>query len=106
MAEDKKDKLVNFLNRRAFDPVLNASESNYSGTEREKLKDAKEATRAEKERYAHYGSAAEVRRIFEDDLSSDPAQKVQRELKQLNLPTLPEIKDDFLDLCERENIQA
>jgi hypothetical protein len=106
MAEEKKDKLVNFLNRRAFDPVLDASESDYSGAKKDKLKDVQQSTRAEKERFANYGSAAEVRRMFEDDLSSEPAKKVQRELKDLDLPTLPDVKEDFLELCERENVHA
>lgn len=42
--------------------------------------------------------------MFEDDLNSEPAKKIHRELKALNLPTLNDVKDDFLQLCKNEHV--
>lgn len=39
--------------------------------------------------------------MFLDDLSSEPGKPVDRELDDLGLPKLPDMKeDDFLKLCE------
>lgn len=37
---------------------------------------------------------------FLSDVRSDAAKKVDKELRHLHLPTLPEIKDDFMKLCD------
>lgn len=95
-----KGKLVNFLDRKAFDPVLNASADDYSQSKQDKLKHAKNATRRARDRYHNdYRSAEAVRDNFHNDLSSDEAKKVDRELRELNLPTLQSVQGDFDKLC-------
>ncbi|HYZ63161.1 MAG TPA: hypothetical protein VE650_11965 [Acetobacteraceae bacterium] len=90
MAQDKKKELVDFLERKAFDPVLHAKNGDKAT-----LEHVQQATRAEIERYRNYGSAEEVVTNFKRDLHSSAAKKVHAELKQLGLPTLNDIRDEF-----------
>jgi hypothetical protein len=94
MSSDKKQ-LFNFLDERAFKPVLDADPDDYSGDKRKKLEDVQRATRSERKRYENYGSGQELYRMFEDDLNSEPAQQIHRELKDLGLPTLNDIRGEF-----------
>ena len=68
----QKDELVEFLDRKVFDPVLRASESGKSDEQKAKLEHLKDKTRTEKQRYHDYEDAAKVKRMFRDDLSSAP----------------------------------
>lgn len=108
MAEkgDAQEKLLDFLDKKAFDPVLRASADKYGNeSEKKKLKDAKQSTEDTKKRYhKEYGTAEEVLKRFKDDLSSEPAKKVQKELKDLGLPTLPDLRDEFEKLADRMGV--
>ncbi|OHB37988.1 MAG: hypothetical protein A2882_06090 [Phenylobacterium sp. RIFCSPHIGHO2_01_FULL_70_10] len=95
MADSAKEKLVDFLKERAFDPVLDASPEGRSDTEKEKLEHVQRATRSEIDRFEGYDSAHEVVVNFKRDLDSEPAKRVHRELKDLGLPTLNDIAGDF-----------
>lgn len=102
MAADQnaRERLVQFLDEKAFDPILRARPNRYSGNDREKLEHVKGATERTKQRYHHdYTSAAEFCARFREDLSSSSAQRVQRELEQLGLPTLHDIEDQVEALC-------
>ena len=92
---DQKSTLVNFLVRKAFDPVLHARPDGRSDADRKTLEHVQQATRAEIERYRGYGSAAEVVTNFKRDLHSSAAKKVHAELKRLGLPTINDIRDEF-----------
>jgi len=94
-----KQELINFLNKRVFDPILNASPSDYSDADQKKLKDVQDRTRSEKDRFHHYSSASEVIDNYKSDLHSSTAKRVNRELEQLKLPTLPSVKDEFLEVA-------
>lgn len=97
MAEqDARDELVEFLERKAFDPVLDASADDYDENwKKEWLRDVQEATRAEVERFREQGSVAGVIDEYKGDLNSEPAKKVHRRLHELDLPTLNDIEDEF-----------
>jgi hypothetical protein len=95
MADRNKDELVQFLEERAFRPVLNARPSGRSEADRRKLEHVKKATRAEIERFHHYGSAKEVLTNFRRDLDSAPAKRVHAELRSLGLPTIHDVRDEF-----------
>lgn len=43
---------------------------------------------------------------FKRDLDSEPARKVHRELKDLGLPTIVDIKDEFLKLADELHVGA
>lgn len=95
MADSRKDQLARFLEERAFKPVLNAKPKGRSEAERKKLEHVQKATRAEIERFHHYGSAQEVLTNFRRDLDSQPAKRVHAELRSLGLPTIHDIRDEF-----------
>ena len=90
-----KDELVRFLDERVFDRVLQASPNDYRGREQDDLKYVQDRTRTEKERYHHYSSADEVVRMYKDDLHSENARPVNNKLKQLGLPRLSDVRDEF-----------
>jgi hypothetical protein len=100
MAYSKKE-LLHFLESKAFDPILNTKPDRYSHSDREALEHVQRATQAEKERYQSYSTAEEVRQRLLEDVSSSAAEKVNRELDRLKLPKLPDLKDEFLELCQR-----
>ena len=95
MADRKKDELVHFLEERAFKPVLNANPKGRPGAEQKKLEHVQKATRAEIERFHNYGSAHEVVANFRRDLVSEPAKRIQAELRSLGLPTVHDVRDEF-----------
>lgn len=108
MAEkSKKKQLVEFLEEKAFEPVIKTRGTNYKGDpEKKMLEHVKRSTRAEEKRYREqYRTASEVKQRFFDDLTSRPAKKVDEELKQLGLPRLPDMKDEFLHLCDRIGVK-
>jgi hypothetical protein len=104
MAESAKDKLVRFLDQRAFAPVLKAKAERYSDNDKRKLEDVQQRTRTEMDRFHHYGSAEDVVVNFKRDLDSEPAKKVHRELESLGLPTIVAIKDEFLNLARELHV--
>ena len=106
MAETAKDKLIEFLESRAFDPVLKAKPEHYPEPRRGKLLDVQRRTRLEVERFHRYGSAREVVLNFLRDLDSEPAERVHRELKALGLPTLNDIEDEFLKFADDLHVKA
>lgn len=90
-----KQELVHFLEQRVFDPILKASPDRYSGKQKDDLKYVQDRTRSEKERYENYGSADEVVRMYKDDLNSENAKPVNAKLKELGLPRLVDVRDEF-----------
>ena len=105
--QDKREKLLDFLDRRAFDPVLEASPDDYNENDRKKLKDIKAKTQSTKKRYhQNYDTAKEVVDNFKADLSSEAAEKVHDDLRDLGLPTLNEIKGDFDKLAKNLGVEG
>ncbi len=100
MEEAAKDRLVRWLERRAFAPVLRADPKSYSEDKRDKLKRVQDKTRTERARFRRYDSAHDVVVNFRRDLDSAPARKVHRDLEDLGLPTLNALKDEFDRLAD------
>ena len=102
MADDKKKQLLDFIDKKAFDVVLNANLEKYDKGDRKKLEDIQRKTKNEKDQFHNdYKNAKEVKNGFLSDVRSDAAQKLDKELRHLHLPTLPQIKDDFMKLCDK-----
>ena len=99
-AAEAKRKLVGFLEERAFRPVLRADPGKYAENQREKLKYVQRRTETEIERFHNYGSASEVVTNFRRDLNSEPAKKVHRDLSDLGLPTLNDVRLEFEKLAD------
>ncbi len=95
---NKRD-LLRFLDERVFDPILKTSPDRYKQTDQMKLQDVQDRTRSERDRFRHYGSAREIVDNYKSDLHSSTAKRVNRELEQLKLPTLPSVERDFMELA-------
>jgi len=96
---DARQKLVTFLDQKAFRPVLEADHSAYPDSQRRKLADVQRRTETEIARFQNYGSAQEVMTNFRRDLHSDAAEKVHRVLKELGLPTVNDVRPEFEKLA-------
>ncbi len=98
-SSDARQKLIRFLEQKAFEPVLHAKSGQYPESKRDKLRDAQRRTEAEIERFQNYSSAEDVVVNFKRDLNSQAAEKVHRELKELGLPTINDIRSEFEQLA-------
>jgi hypothetical protein len=94
-----KRKLVEFLDEKAFQPVLDVDPDDYPADKQSELKDVQRATKSERERFQGYDSAKEVVEMYQDDLDSDEAKEVHRQLQDLGLPTIVDIRDEFEHLA-------
>lgn len=100
--EEKRKKLIRFLDRKAFDPVLRKSEDDFNRrSEKEKLRILKNDTEQKKQIFHNkYHSPVEVKQNYLSYLNSDDVKRVSRKLEDLGLPQLSSIKDEFLELCQ------
>jgi hypothetical protein len=100
-----KDKLMDFLMEKAFDPVMNASPEDYdSDSKKEKLKEVQEKTRREIDRFREREDAAGVIDEFKGDMNSEPAEETTRMLRSLDLPALQDLEDEFRTKVEELGI--
>src|SRR4051794_25210306 len=94
---EKREKLLRFLDQHAFDPILERSPNEFSGAAKTKFQEVRRSTESEQKRFHdHYKTAREVRDNYLSDLSSHTGEKKSRELKELGLPTMPQFKEEFL----------
>jgi hypothetical protein len=101
MSSDAKNQLVDFLNRKVFEPILGTGPDEYSSpSDKQKLDRVQRAARFEQRRYESERSAEEVRNHFLRELPTEAALSVEADLRHLGLPALSEIKEEFLSLCE------
>ena len=105
--QNAREELLRFLDQKAFDPILRASEERAdSDPERQKLEHVKRATERTKQRYHRdYTSAREVHDRYLDDLSSEAAQSVNRDLEALDLPQMGDFRDEFQQLSKRLGVR-
>lgn len=94
-----KAELLKFLDNKVFNPILRATPEGYSETDRRKLQDVQDRTKSEQDRFHHYRSAQEIIDNYKSDLHSSTAKRINSELEQLKLPTLPSVERDFLKLA-------
>lgn len=94
-----KQELLHFLDQHVFNPILKASSKGHGEADARKLKDVQDRTRSERERFHHYSSAEEIIKNYKSDLHSKAAERVNRELEALKLPTLPSVKEEFLKVA-------
>jgi hypothetical protein len=98
-----KAELLRFLDSRVFNPILRAKENDYREPDQKALADVQGSTKSEKERFHGYRSAQELRDNYMADLHSETAKRINKELKRLNLPRLPDVKEEFLALADGQN---
>lgn len=104
--DDKQKKLFNFLDDKAFQPVLNADPKDYSGHKKGELQDVQRATRSERERYQNYSSAQDLWNNYQDDLDSEEAKKIDRELDDLGLPKLSDFQKEFRNKAQEVGVDT
>ena len=95
-----KEKLIDFLDRRVFQPIMQANPDQRSEDKRDKVQRVQRATEDARKRYRSYDSAQKVYRMYRDDLTSGPAESVTRDLRALDLPTLADVRDEFERLAD------
>jgi hypothetical protein len=95
-----KTELLRFLDSRVFNPILRASKHDYRESDQKALADVQGSTKSEKARFHGYHSAQEVRDNFMSDLHSETAKRINKELRRLKLPRLPDVKGEFLEIAD------
>ena len=99
--DTNKEKLLRFLERRAWNPILKAPAK--QGDDR--LERVQRKTEDQRERYRSYSSAGEVLKRFKEDLHSRAAANTNTDLKALKLPAQPDIAGEFFALAERLHVE-
>ncbi|MDI6743927.1 MAG: hypothetical protein QMD07_00965 [Thermodesulfovibrionales bacterium] len=98
----KREELIKFLNQKVFDPILRAVPGDYkSDVLKKKLNDVKRRTESEKHIFHELQTAEQVKKNYLSDLDFRTARKTDYELDELKLPSLTQVKDEFLRLCEK-----
>ena len=99
--DKKREELLKFLDKEVFDPILQALPEDYKSEDLiRKLHDVKRRTEREKHQFHEFLTSEEVKKTYLSDLDFRSARKIDHELDELNLPSLPKVKDEFLGLCE------
>src|SRR4051812_36415829 len=100
--KDRREELLKYIDKNAFDPILKASPKKLSDEDGKKLEDIQRKTQNEKDQFhKEYRTAEEVKKNYLSDVRSKAAAKVNMELEHLGLPTLRQLKDDFMELCKK-----
>jgi len=92
---DVAHRLFEFLDEHAFAPVLSASPEHFPQERRSELRAAQAQTRRERERFERGASAAEIYRTYHAELAAPGAADLHRMLRELDLPTLDDVRIDF-----------
>jgi hypothetical protein len=102
----KRRQLLDFLDSRVFDPVLEALPEQYSSErDRRRLFEVKRIAEKKKERFHRQElSAAQIREQYFREMFFETSGKIGRELEDLELPRLLELKEQFLKICQDLNV--
>jgi hypothetical protein len=68
---------------------------------KKKLSNVKRHTESEKHLFHEFQTAEEVKKNYLTNMDFRTAKKIDHELDELKLPSLPKVKDEFLGLCEK-----
>ncbi|CAA9483592.1 MAG: hypothetical protein AVDCRST_MAG96-1138 [uncultured Segetibacter sp.] len=99
--KDNRQQLIDFINKNAFDPIIKAKPEKFK-EDREALEDLQRKTQNEKKQFSEeYSTAEEVKKNYLSNVRSKAAAKVNAQLEKLGLPTLPQHKDEFMELCKK-----
>jgi hypothetical protein len=101
MAKDAKKELLHFIDHKAFDVILRKNKKDLNEDEKKALEDMQDKTEKEKKKFHGYSSAKEIKENFLENTRSGAAKRLDKKLERLNLPTLPNLKKDFIALCDK-----
>lgn len=94
-----KDELLALLDKHVFHPTLNAREDRYDERQRKDLRDLQRRTEEEKARFHGYDSAERIVAVYQEEISSEISRLMNARLKDLGLPTLPDVREEFLRMA-------
>lgn len=97
--KSSRDKLIDYLDQKVFDPVVQADPTDFAETHRGDLTTLKAALHTAQLRYHNAGTAEKVREMFHNDLKAEEDLGIRAELRRLNLPTMQDIHAEFDRLC-------
>jgi hypothetical protein len=100
--KDVRRKLLTFLDREFFDPILTKTREDFHAVvDKHHFDDAHKKVTEERQRY-HDGcrTAAEVKESFLTDVESRMSNRLNENLESLGLPTFWGVKEGFLKLCQ------
>jgi hypothetical protein len=99
----EKQRLLEFLDQRVFQPVATANPLTYSDTgDRKLLKSVQHRVHGSRTRYvADYPDAAAIKANFIQDLNSKPGQELANDMWLLKLTRFADVQSEFLALCKQ-----
>ncbi len=93
---DARERLLDFLEARVFQRVLDASPEDYeSEKDRKRLERVRHALHADVNRYRALQTVDEIVDHYRTDLERDREREVFDVLHELGLPALPDVRDEF-----------
>lgn len=100
---DKKQRLLEFLDQRVFQPAAAANPLAYSDVgDRKLLKSVQHRVHESRTRYvADYPDAATIKANFIQDLNSKPGQALANDMWLLGLTRIEDVQLEFLALCKQ-----
>ena len=103
---DKREQLLEFLDKKVFDPVLEATPQQYSSErDRKLLSEIQKKAALEKDLlHEQARTAEEVRNYYLKDLYYELVGRDGKALEDLELPRLREVRNEFLVMCEQLEI--
>lgn len=90
-----KDELVDFLEERAFRPVLDAPPDRYHDGDRDRLRRAQKTVREQMTRLRGTATISEVIDGYRGDIRSDRGRETERTLHRLGLPAPADSEEGF-----------
>ena len=88
-------RLLAYLDEHAFKPVLQADAEHYPPERRAPLERAQAEVRLERERMRRAGTPVRIYLAYHEELATPQAPARHRRLRELDLPTLEDLRVDF-----------
>jgi hypothetical protein len=100
--KNKREELLEFIDKNAFDVILKTKTERFEGKDKENFEGILKKTENEKKKFHNdYKTPEEVKQNFLQNVRSEAAEKVNKDLEKFGLPTLPQLKDEFMELCKK-----
>jgi hypothetical protein len=103
--EDVRLRLLGYLDEHVFEPVLKSRLDGRPQNQHSNLDELQQAALIERERFQSCRSAEDVCQMFEDELRSETVRTQQRQLRELELPTLDDVQLDFRQMADELGIR-
>lgn len=102
LEEKKRDALLEFLDKKVFDPVLEAIPELYSSErDRRMLNSVQEKVKVNRERFHEsYLTAEAIRDQYFRELYFEGRSRLGKVLEDLELPRFVQLRGQFIDLCD------